>query len=144
MSASKKSETSHKRKPAPEVETPRLPETPPAVWISVELREGIIHARYAGKMTLELAQKAGKRIKELIPAEGKARILYDTRKMEEPERELTRWMLRFDEEIRPFVARAATLAPDMLVEAQARAAFVNSPGHEFFHELDAALAWLKS
>jgi pilus assembly protein TadC len=110
----------------------------------VEKREGIIHARYAGRMTLELVEKAAKRIRELLPPEGKGRILYDARKMDEPTRELTRWMLAFDDEIRPRVEKAATVAPDMLVEAQARAAFVNSPEHQFFHELEAALSWLKS
>ena len=123
-----------------------MPQTqaPSPAWVSVEKREGVVHARYAGRMTLELVEKAGKRIRDLLPAEGKGRILYDTRTMEEPDRELTRWMLRFDDKIRPRVEKAATIAPSMLVEAQARAAFVNSPEHQFFHELEPALAWLKS
>jgi len=116
----------------------------PTAWVSVEKREGVIHARYAGKMTLEMVEKAAKRIRELLTEDRSARILYDTRQMEEPGRELTRRMLEFDEEIRPRVAKAATLAPNMMVEAQARAAFVNSPEHQFFHELVAALDWLRS
>lgn len=118
--------------------------SPSPAWTSVEKREGVVHARYAGRVTLELVEKAAKRIRELLPAEGKGRILYDTRMMEEPDRELTRWMLRFDDEIRSRVDRAATIAPNLFVEAKARAAFVNSPEHRFFHELDPALAWLNS
>jgi hypothetical protein len=115
----------------------------PAAWVSVEKREGVVHARYAGRMTLEMIEKAAGRIRELLPPDAKGRILYDTRTMDEPDRELTRWMLQFDEEMRPRIEKAATVAPNMLVEAQARAAFVNSPEHQFFHELQPALQWLK-
>ena len=117
---------------------------PPKSGIDVKVQDGIIVARYSGDMTLALVQEAANRIRALLPPQGKAKLLYDTRQMLEPGWDLTRWMLNFNRTIEEHLEKAATVAPDMAVKTHAKAAFVGSEMHEFFSDYDEALQWLNS
>ena len=112
--------------------------------IDVRIRDRIIVATYKGEMTMALVQDAAERIQALLPPQGKAKLLYDTREMREPGWDLTRWMLNFNRVIEAQLAKAVTVAPDMMIKAHAKAAFVGSEKHEFFSDYDEALRWLKS
>jgi hypothetical protein len=105
--------------------------TTPSGSIEVKCHDGIIHARYRGEMTMALVQEAARQMRAFLPAHGKGKVLCNTGEIKESSRDLTRWMLKLNEEIQERPVKDAT-APD------------RSEKHEFFSEIDEALAWLKS
>jgi hypothetical protein len=113
--------------------------------VTVRQEGKVIHAVYTGAMTMEIVRDGERMIEDLVQRVADPVILYDTLAMEPPSMQLAMEMKSFDGRIRNSVVRSATVVPDPSTAFMAKVAFVFSRNHKvFYHDLEAAYAWLKT
>jgi hypothetical protein len=112
--------------------------------VQVTLEGNIIHAVYAGTMTMDLVRDGEQQIEALL-SDSANMVLYDTLAMDPPTMALALEMKSFDKRIRLSVARSATAVRDPATAFLSKVAFALSRNHRvFYDDLDAAYAWLRS
>ncbi len=113
--------------------------------VRVAIVNGVIHALYEGKMTMELVKEGEQKIEELIPSLPEPLVLYDCLAMNPPGMDLALEMKRFDSRIQPRIKRSATVVADAKTAFAARVAFALSRDHRvFYNDRGGAIAWLQS
>lgn len=111
--------------------------------VSVRREGNIVHAIYAGAMTLDLVREGERRIEDAVSDLEDPLLLYDTLEMDPPPMKLAMEMKTFDQRLRSRVRRSATVVQDSTTAFMAKVAFLFSHNHKvFYDDLQAAYAWL--
>lgn len=115
-----------------------------ASGLRVEVADDVLLVLPPDRMTEAALRLCQERMLALARETGLRRVLYDARRMTEPEAHIALMQQELDGQLGDLKLRRAIVVPDTRIAYLARIAFFEGEDRVFYDDVDAALAWLRS
>ncbi len=115
-----------------------------ASGLRVEVADDVLLVLPPDRMTEAALRLCQERMLALARETGLRRVLYDARRMTEPEAHIALMQQELDGQLGDLKLRRAIVVPGTRIAYLARIAFFEGEDRVFYDDVDAALAWLRS
>lgn len=115
-----------------------------ASGLRVEVADDVLLVLPPDRMTEAALRLCQERMLALARETGLRRVLYDARRMTEPEAHIALMQQELDGQLGDLKLRRAIVVPGTRIAYLARIAFFEGEDRVFYDDVDAALAWLCS